>query len=366
MPHSPDSSRGPLHGLRIVELAGIGPVPHAATLFADLGADVVRVQRPGQAVQASGVCDQTLRGRRIVEADLKDPADIESILDLVERADILLEGFRPGTTERLGLGPDRCAERNPRLIYGRMTGWGQDGPLADRAGHDINYIAVTGLLHAIGRAGERPVPPLNLVGDFGGGSMFLLVGVLSALHEREQSGRGQVVDAAMVDGALALSHFVWSLRGDGRYSDERGVNLVDGGAPFYDAYETSDGKFVAVGAMEPQFYSQFVAGLGLDESALPDRMDRQNWDSLRSTFADLFRTRTRDDWAKLFAPTDACVSPVLTFAEAPEYEHIAVRESLTELDGVVQHAPAPRFSRTRPARPVAPATSTVEAESVWR
>ncbi|MGH3951495.1 MAG: CaiB/BaiF CoA transferase family protein, partial [Pseudonocardiaceae bacterium] len=242
------AGQGPLIGLRVVELAGIGPGPHAAMQLADLGADVVRVERPG----ADGIGDATLRGRRRIQVDLREPAAVELVMDLVRHADVLLEGYRPGVTERLGLGPDTCLRRNPGLIYARMTGWGQTGPMAARAGHDINYISLTGALHAIGRAGERPVPPLNLVGDFGGGSMLLMVGVLAALWERSRSGEGQVVDAAMVDGAGLLSHMLWAKRGQGAWSDDRGTNLIDGGAPFYDTYECADGRYVAVGAIEPQ------------------------------------------------------------------------------------------------------------------
>ncbi len=261
--------KGPLAGIRIVEFAGLGPGPHAATLLADMGADIVIVQRAGQIPQDSNATDQIKRGRRIVEANLKDPADVAKVLDLLGRADVLIEGFRPGVMERMGLGPDVVSERNPRLVYARMTGWGQEGPLANAAGHDINYISLTGVLNAIGRKGERPVPPLNMVGDFGGGSMFLIFGILSALVERSTSGKGQVVDAAMVDGTLALSHMMWAFRGRGVWSDERGVNLLDTGAPFYDTYETSDGKYMAVGSIEPQFYALLLEGLELDPATLP-------------------------------------------------------------------------------------------------
>ncbi|MEV0643128.1 CaiB/BaiF CoA-transferase family protein [Streptomyces sp. NPDC050619] len=344
------SQDGPLRGLRVIELAGIGPGPHAAMQLADLGAEVVRVERPGSPEDG----DATLRGRRRVRIDLRAPGGADCVLDLAEHADVLIEGFRPGVTERLGLGPDACRRRNPRLIYARVTGWGQTGPLAPRAGHDINYIALTGALHAIGRAGERPVPPLNLVGDFGGGSMLLVVGVLAALHERSHSGAGQVVDAAMVDGAGLLSQMIWSMRGQGRWSDERGTNVLDGGAPFYDTYVCADGRHVAVGAIEPQFYAQLLTGLGLRPENLPAQRDHSGWPELRETFAAVFATRTRDEWAALFAGTDACVSPVLTFDEAATHPHAARREAFVELDGVVQPASAPRFSRSRPAPPSAP------------
>lgn len=345
LPHN-----GPLRGLRVIELAGIGPGPHAAMQLADLGAEVVRVERPGS--DADG--DATLRGRRRVRIDLRAPGGADTVLELVEHADVLIEGFRPGVTERLGLGPDVCLRRNPRLIYARVTGWGQAGPLAPRAGHDINYISLTGALHAIGRAGERPVPPLNLVGDFGGGSMLLVVGVLAALCERFGSGAGQVVDAAMVDGTGLLSQMIWARRGQGGWSDERGTNLLDGGAPFYDTYACADGRYVAVGAIESRFYAQLLTGLELCAENLPAQHDRNGWPELRATFAAAFLKRTRDEWAALFAGTDACVTPVLTFAEAATHSHAARRGAFVEVDGVVQPAPAPRFSRSRPGLPVAP------------
>ncbi|WP_280435062.1 CaiB/BaiF CoA transferase family protein [Nocardia carnea] len=357
------AKQGPLAGIRVIELAGIGPGPHAALLLADLGADVVRIQRAGQL--PGGADRPTLRGRTVVEANLKDPADIEKVLGLVEKADVLLEGFRPGVTERMGLGPDIALERNPRLVYGRMTGWGQFGPLADRAGHDINYISLTGVLHAIGRKGERPVPPLNMVGDFGGGSMFLVFGVLAALVERQNSGKGQVIDAAMIDGTLALSQMIWAFRGMGAWSSERGTNLLDTGMSFYDTYETSDGKYMAVGAIEPQFYAQLLAGLEIDPEGLPFQMDPAGQDELKKLFTEKFRSKTRDEWSAIFAGTDACVTPVLTFEEATENEHIAARGSLLELENVTQHAPAPRFSRTPSGIPTPPPTEPASIDSVW-
>ncbi|MFR9750600.1 CaiB/BaiF CoA transferase family protein [Nocardia sp. 004] len=357
------AAQGPLAGIKVIELAGIGPGPHAALLLADLGADVVRVQRAGQL--PGGFSRPQLRGRTIVEADLKDPADIAKVLRLIERADVLIEGFRPGVTERMGLGPDDALARNPRLVYGRMTGWGQEGPLADRAGHDINYISRTGVLHAIGRKGERPVPPLNMVGDFGGGSMFLVFGILAALIERQSSGEGQVVDAAMVDGALALSHMIWGMRGYGAWSEERGVNLLDTGMAFYDTYETADGKYMAVGAIEPQFYAQLLAGLEIDPEGLPYQLDPAGQDTLRKLFTERFRAKTREEWTQIFAGTDACVSPVLTFTEATHDEHIVARGSLIELEDITQHAPAPRFSRTPNEIPAAPPTTATPIESVW-
>ncbi|MFZ2527256.1 MAG: CaiB/BaiF CoA-transferase family protein [Rhodococcus sp. (in: high G+C Gram-positive bacteria)] len=356
--------KGPLAGIRVVEFAGLGPGPHAATLLADLGADVVCIQRPGL-IPPAGHRDQIQRGRTIVEANLKDPEQVEKVLGLIERADVLIEGFRPGVTERMGLGPDAALARNPRLVYGRMTGWGQEGPLADVAGHDINYISLTGVLHAIGRKGERPVPPLNMVGDFGGGSMFLIFGILAALVERQTSGKGQVVDAAMVDGALALSHMMWAFRGRGIWSDERGTNMLDSGAPYYDTYETSDGKYMAVGAIEPQFYALLLQGLGLDATELPAQNDFSAWPELQKLFTEKFLSKTRDEWSLIFLGTDACVSPVLTWAEASGNEHIAARGSLVELDGVTQHAPAPRFSRTPSGAPTAPAGEATDIETVW-
>ncbi|MFI6171484.1 CaiB/BaiF CoA transferase family protein [Nocardia sp. NPDC051052] len=357
------AAKGPLAGIKVIELAGIGPGPHAALLLADLGADVVRIQRAGQI--PGGFDRPQQRGRTIVEANLKDPADIEKVLGLVEKADVLIEGFRPGVTERMGLGPDDALARNPRLVYGRMTGWGQEGPLADRAGHDINYISITGVLHAIGRKGERPVPPLNMVGDFGGGSMFLVFGLLAALVERQTSGKGQVVDAAMVDGALALSHMIWGMRGYGAWSDERGVNLLDTGMSFYDTYETADGKYMAVGSIEPQFYAQLLAGLGIDPEGLPFQLDPAGQETLKKLFTERFLTKTRDEWAEIFVGTDACVSPVLTFEEATQNAHIAARGSLIEVDNITQHAPAPRFSRTPNGIPTPPPNEATPIESIW-
>jgi alpha-methylacyl-CoA racemase len=315
-------------------------------ILADLGADVVRVDRPGSVQR-----DALLRGRRSVVADLKAPDGRELVLRLAARADVLIEGLRPGVAERLGVGPVDCHVVNKSLVYARMTGWGQQGPLAERAGHDINYISVTGALHAIGRRGERPVPPLNLVGDYGGGSMFLLTGILAALWERERSGQGQVIDAAMVDGASVLLQVVWALRGQGSWADERGVNLLDGGAPFYDTYECADGRYVAVGALEPQFYALLVAGLGLDAEELPGQLDKAGWPVLRRRFTEAFRGQPREHWERVFAGTDACVTPVLSLAEATRHPHLLARGTFTDLDGTVQPVPAPRFSRTAPGTP---------------
>jgi alpha-methylacyl-CoA racemase len=339
---------GPLDGVRVVELAGIGPGPHAAMMLADLGADVVLVQRPAAAalLGLGPSADPTNRGRRLVAADLKSEQGRAAVLDLIAKADVLVEGFRPGVTERLGLGPDVCLERNPRLVYARMTGWGQDGPWASKAGHDINYLSITGALHAMGRAGQPPAPPLNLVADFGGGSMLLVVGVLAALVERGSSGRGQVVDAAMVDGVSSLLQLVWGLLAAGIWTDERSVNLLDGGAPFYDTYACADGGFVAVGALEPQFYAALLDGLGLSGEDLPGQHDRSGWPVLRTRFGEAFASRTRDEWAAAFEGTDACVTPVLSFTEAPAHPHLAARHTLVESGGVTQAAPAPRFSRS--------------------
>jgi alpha-methylacyl-CoA racemase len=359
---------GPLTGLRVVELAGIGPVPHAAMLLGDLGADVVRVERPSPGFDpAQGRPDYTLRSRRSVAADLKSDAGRELVLRLVAKADVLLEGLRPGVAERLGVGPQQCHAVNPALVYGRMTGWGQDGPMATQAGHDINYISLTGALHAIG-AGDRPAVPLNLVGDYGGGSMFLVTGVLAALWERQRSGAGQVVDAAMVDGANVLLQVVWALRGVGAWTDDRAANLLDGGAPFYDTYTCADGRWIAVGALEPQFYAQFLAGLGIAGEDLPEQMDRSGWPRLRARFTEVIASRSRDEWSEIFAGTDACVTPVLSFGEAARAPHTTARESVITLDGIPQAAPAPRFSRTpagTPSAPPLPGSDTAAVLADW-
>jgi alpha-methylacyl-CoA racemase len=361
---------GPLAGLRVVELAGLGPGPFAAMLLADLGADVLRIDRAGgNVLDLPAGADVLARGRRSVAVDLKTPAGVDLVLRLVERADVLLEGFRPGVTERLGLGPVDCAARNPRLVYGRMTGWGQDGPLAHSAGHDIGYVAVTGVLGAIGRAGGPPQIPLNVVGDFGGGSMFLVTGILAALWEAGRSGQGQVIDAAIVDGVAVLAALQYSLRAAGMWADARGVNLLDGGVPYYDVYATADGGHMAVGALEPQFYAELLRLLGLDgEADLPAQGDRARHPELRARLAARFAERTRAEWDAVFAGTDACVAPVLTFGEAPAHPHLTHRQTYVERDGVVQPAPAPRFSRTpatlgRP--PAAAGAHSREALADW-
>ncbi|WP_420121945.1 CaiB/BaiF CoA transferase family protein [Nakamurella sp.] len=344
---------GPLAGLRVVELGGIGPVPHAGMMLADLGARVVRVERPLAGPHLGpGERDVLLRGRIRLPADLKSPAGRDAVLAAVDEADVLLDGFRPGVAERLGVGPDTCLARRPELIYCRLTGWGQGGPWADRAGHDINYLALTGTLDALGAAGGPPRPPVNLVADFGGGSMLAVVGILAALHERSTSGRGQVIDAAMVDGVELLSQMLWSLRGTGWWGPERGTNLLDGGAPFYDVYACADGRFVAVGALEPPFYAALLEGLGLTGAGLPPQFDRAGWPALRAALTRAFAAADRAHWVATFEGTDACVTPVLTGAEAAAHPHLRARGTLVEVDGIVQAAPAPRFSRT-PADPPA-------------
>ncbi|WP_157537149.1 CaiB/BaiF CoA transferase family protein [Nocardioides sp. Root190] len=319
----------PLSGIRVVELAGIGPGPHACMMLADLGAEVVRVVRPG--VQEPPT-PYTLRGRTIVEADLKDPSDRDRVLELLARADVLVEGYRPGVAERLGLGPDVVHASNPRLVYGRMTGWGQTGPLATTAGHDINYISLTGALHAIGPA-DQPLPPLNLVGDFGGGSMLLVNGILAALVQRASTGVGQVVDAAMVDGVGMLLAGILELRPMGMWTDTRFDNILDGAAPFYRTYRCSDGGFMAAGAVEPQFYDLLVRGLGLDPAELPSRDEKSNWPVLSEQFADIFATQPRAHWEQVYDGTDACVTPVLSFTEAPAHPQVAARRALVAGEG---------------------------------
>ncbi|MEV4481917.1 CaiB/BaiF CoA transferase family protein [Micromonospora coxensis] len=340
---------GPLAGVRVVELASLAPAPFGCMVLADLGADVVRVDRPGGPGAGRLAAPQggpLQRGRRVVALDLKSPAGVADLLRLVERADVLVEAYRPGVAERLGLGPQTCQERNPRLVYARMTGWGQQGPLAQRAGHDIDYIAVAGALEPLGRAGERPHAPLNLIGDFAGGGMLLAVGVLAALLERERSGVGQVVDAAMVDGSALLTSFLHGMLGAGLWPAPRGGNLLDGGAPFYDTYRTADDGFMAVGALEPAFYAALLAGLGLAEEDLPAQYDPSGWPQLRRRFTERFAQRTRDEWSEVFADLDACVAPVLAPTEAHRHPHNAARDTFVTVDGEVQPAPAPRFGRT--------------------
>ncbi|MFW6773266.1 CaiB/BaiF CoA transferase family protein [Nocardioides sp. CPCC 205120] len=361
---------GPLAGLKVVELAGIGPGPHACMILADLGADVIRVDRPGGgalSVVADPRHDLLTRGRPSVAADLKDPVARDTVLDLVAGADVLVEGLRPGVTERLGLGPDDCLARNPRLVYGRMTGWGQTGPLAQVAGHDMDYVAIAGALHGLGQDRSRPHFPANLVGDFGGGSTYLVIGILAALLERGVSGKGQVVDAAIVDGTAHLNAMTSAMLAGGALKEERAANLLDGGIPYYDVYETADGEHVAVGALEPQFFDALVTTLGIKESA-PGQADFDEYDDLREALADAFRTRTRDEWAEVFDGSDACVAPILRLSEAAEHPHMVARGVFVEHEGVVQPAPAPRFSRTEPTLTLAPSRAgehTREALAAW-
>jgi alpha-methylacyl-CoA racemase len=338
--------------LKIVELAGIGPGPMAAMLLGDMGADVVRVDRtraPAMDLLRDPKYSVHGRSRRSVAVDLQKREGVDVVLRLCEQADGLIEPFRPGVAERLGVGPEPCLAKNPKLVYGRMTGWGQEGPLAKAAGHDINYIALTGLLHAIGRAGEAPVPPLNLVGDFGGGGMLLAFGMVCGLLEAQRSGKGQVVDAAMVDGAAALFGAIFGLHAAGVWTDERGTNLLDTGAHFYEVYETSDGKFVSVGSLEPQFYALLLEKTGLTPDDVPSQLDRSTWPAMKKRLAEIFRTKTRDEWCQIMEGSDVCFAPVLSIAEAPRHPHAKARSAYVDVDGVTQPAPAPRFSRTPPA-----------------
>jgi alpha-methylacyl-CoA racemase len=362
---------GPLNGLKILEIGAIGPCPFAAMMLADMGADVLRIDRPPQAEILRRIPperDALRRGRRSVIVDLKNPEGVLLILRLVERVDALIEGFRPGVMERLGLGPDVCMQRNPRLVYGRATGWGQAGPLATAAGHDINYIALSGTLHAIGRDNQPPTPPINLLGDFGGGGMLLAIGVLGALFERASSGEGQVIDAAMVDGAALISTAIHGYRSIGYWRDERGTNLLDSGAHFYDVYECADGEYVAIGALEPQFYAQLLELVGLSNEELPEQLDRDQWPSMKMRLAEIFKVKTRAEWCRIMEGTDACFAPVLSMADAPTHAHNEQRGTFVEIAGDIQPAPAPRFSRTpsgRPSPPPLPGQHTDEALAAW-
>ena len=376
------TSGGPLSGVKVIELGGIGPGPHAGMVLADLGADVVRVRRPGGVAIASaakpgeagrhqaGVTmpsedrDLLHRGKRIVDLDVKTQPQV--LLGLAAKADVLLDCFRPGTCERLGIGPDECAAVNPRLIFARITGWGQEGPLAQTAGHDINYLSQTGALSALGYADRPPMPPLNLVADFGGGSMLVLLGIVVALYERERSGKGQVVDAAMVDGVSVLAQMMWTMKSTGALRDRRESFLLDGGAPFYGCYETADGKYMAVGAIEPQFFAALLTGLGLSPDEVPGQLDRGSYPRMHDVFAERFAIRTRDEWTRIFAGTDACATPVLTWNEAATDDHLNARSTVITAHGAEQAAPAPRFSRT-PAGPVGPppAATTPLIEIGW-
>lgn len=344
---------GPLNGLKIIELAGIGPGPMCAMLFADLGATILRIDRKepsGLGVPRPARFDLLLRNRRVMPLDLKQHASVDLVLKLVSRSDVLMEGFRPGVAERLGLGPDACFERNPKLIYGRITGWGQDGPLAQAVGHDINYIALTGVLHAIGRAGQPPAVPMNLIGDLGGGALYLAMGILAALHEMKSSGVGQVVDAAIVDGVASLMTQPHGTFAAGMMTHTRGTNITDSGAPFYDVYQCSDGRWIALGAVETKFYAEMLRVLGL-ESLLADQWNRDGWSAAKAKIAEKIKTRTRDEWSRIFEGTESCFAPVLTLEEAPRHPHLHQRATYVEIDGIVQPAPAPRFSRSVPPTP---------------
>ncbi|GAA0688405.1 CaiB/BaiF CoA-transferase family protein [Marinobacterium maritimum] len=358
---------GPLQGFRIIELAGIGPGPFCGMMLADMGAEVISIERAGTQADAPEV-DCSRRGKRSIILDLKTEQGIEMLLNLVESADALIEGFRPGVTEKLGIGPKDCMARNPKLIYGRMTGWGQYGPLAQAAGHDINYISLTGALHSIGRAGEKPVPPLNLVGDFGGGGMFLALGVVCGLLEAQKSGQGQVIDSAMTDGSAVLMSMFNTAYARQRHSLERGVNMLDGGAHFYDTYETKDGRYVSIGSIEPQFYAQLLSVMGLSREDFDDqRLDSRRWPELKASITEVFKRKTRDEWCELMEGTDICFAPVLDLEEAQSHPHNRARGTYVKVGGMMQPAPAPRFSRTVPvirhaARPYGADTEAVLKE----
>ena len=344
---------GPLQGLKVVEMAGLGPAPFCAMMLADMGADVVRIERPGapSVTGAAGKFDVTARSRRVLALDLKNLLATGAVLALVEQADVLIEGFRPGVMERLGLGPEACMARRPSLVYGRMTGWGQSGPLAQAAGHDINYIAIAGALHAIGTPSGPPVPPLNYVGDFGGGAMMLAFGILCALHHARGSGAGQVVDTAMTDGTALLSAMMYGMHAAGAWSNRRGENMLDGGAHFYGCYECADGRHVSIGSIEPQFYAQLLQRTGIDDPEFSAQLDAERWPRLKARLADVFLTATRDEWCERMEGSDVCFAPVLDWDEAPQHPHNLARQTFVTVDGVVQPAPAPRFSATPAAPP---------------
>jgi alpha-methylacyl-CoA racemase len=357
---------GPLAGLKIVEMAGIGPAPMCAMLLADLGATVLRVDRrepSGLGLPNATRFSVLHRSRHAIAVDLKHPGGVDLVLRLVGEADALIEGFRPGVMERLGLGPEPCLKRNPRLIYGRMTGWGQDGPLSHASGHDLNYIALAGVLHAIGRAGQPPTPPLNLVGDFGGGALYLALGVTAGIIEAQRSGKGQVVDAAMVDGAASLAAMFWGLRAAGHLSQTRGENVLDSGAFFYDVYECKDGKYVSLAAIEDKFLAEFLRLMEIDPRDMPAKMDKHRWPEAKAKLAERFKTRTRDEWCRLLEGSDACFAPVLSMDEAPLHPHNLARETFVEVDGIVQPRPAPRFGRT-PSGPPRPPEAPGERGNV--
>ncbi|MCC5857195.1 MAG: CoA transferase [Ectothiorhodospiraceae bacterium] len=356
---------GPLKGVRIIEIQGLGPAPFCGMLFADMGAEVISVTRVRKSGTVAGTEQISERGKRSVALDLKSPKGVELLLKLCESADALIEGFRPGVAERLGIGPEHVQARNPKLVYGRMTGWGQTGPLAPAAGHDINYIALSGALHAIGRKGERPVPPLNLVGDFGGGGMFLAFGVMCALFEAQRSGQGQVVDTSMVEGSAVLMTMMYSFLSSGGWKDERGSNMLDGAAHFYDTYETRDGKYVSIGSIEPQFYQLLMEKTGLRAEELGDQLDPAQWPKAKERLTEIFRQKTRDEWCELMEGSDVCFAPVLSMTEAPQHPHNRERQSFVEVDGVLQPAPAPRFSRTAPDAPRTPVKPGADTGDVF-
>lgn len=364
---------GPLYGIKVVELAGIGPGPMAAMLLADLGATVLRIARSEPVdlgVKRPAKFDLLLRSRDSIALDLKRPEAVEQVLQFVDSADALIEGFRPGVTERLGLGPDACLARNPRLVYGRITGWGQSGPLAHAAGHDINYVALTGILDAIGRKGQPPSIPLALTGDFSGGALYLVMGVLAAIIEARRSGKGQVVDAAIVDGTASMATVFYGMHGAGLWHTERGTNILDSGAPFYDVYECSDGKWISIGPIEARFYAQLLELLEIDPASLGAQHDRAAWPAAKVLIAGRFKRRSREAWCALLEGTDVCFAPVLSFDEAPRHPHMQARGTFVEVDGVIQPAPAPRFSRTTTAMPTAPreapSTDVEAALAAWR
>lgn len=356
---------GPLNGLKIIEIAGIGPGPFTGMLLADMGAEVISIHRrsSGGDEKAAAV-NISERGKRPIALNLKSEEGVETVLKLVEGADALFEGFRPGVMERLGLGPDVCLARNPKLVFGRMTGWGQDGPMALAAGHDINYISLSGALHGIGRKGEKPQAPLNLVGDFGGGGMFLAFGIACAIVHAQRSGEGQVIDVSMVEGSANLMHMMYSMKAMGVWSEERGSNLLDTGAHFYDSYETKDGKHISIGSIEPQFYALLMEKAGLDKEKFASHMDSSKWDELREELETVFKQKTRDEWCEIMEGTDVCFAPVLSMSEAPEHAHNKARQSFVEINGVVQPAPAPRFSHTQVPTPKPPKPAGSETKAV--
>ncbi len=355
---------GPLQGVKIIEVGGIGPGPFCGMMLSDMGADVIRIERKGQSSLTEPKYDVMMRNRRSMGIDLRKPEGVEIVLDMVEKVDALQEGFRPGVMEKLGLGPDACLGRNPRLVYGRMTGWGQEGPMARVAGHDINYIALSGALHAFGRKGEKPIAPLNMVGDFGGGGMLLAFGMVCALFEAQRSGQGQVIDAAMMDGSAALMAMIFGLRASGFWKDERGVNLLDSGAHFYDTYETADGKHISVGSIEPQFYELLLKHTEIDDPEFKKQMDAGQWPAFKETIAAVFKTKTRDEWTDIMGDTDICFAPVLSLDEAPNHPQNRSRNTFVDLEGVTQPAPAPRFSRTQPEIKNPPPVPGGDTESV--